>query len=297
MEKLPSLKAIRSFAAAARHENFTMAAEELSVTPGAISRMVQALEEELGIPLFLRNGRNLKLTTAGRSLYRDVSAGLDRIALGSARVRRSAQAESLSLVVSSGFATRWLVPRLPEFRKAYPHIRVDNIMASGAGQNDLSDNSEVAVRYGAPPWTGYAATRLALGRTLSVVCAPSLPGLDTLKEPRDLVGQRLLTYTGDRDPWGDFFAHYGLPMPNLGDAPRFHQLTMLSEAAVSGLGLALMPLFLVRQELDTGRLVQPLPHTVDTHRGYFILHRPGANHDAKVQLFKQWLVARARQPG
>jgi LysR family transcriptional regulator, glycine cleavage system transcriptional activator len=294
MDRLPSLHAVRCFAAAARLKSFTAAAIELHVTQGAISRMVQSLEEELGIPLFDRNGRFISLTAAGQTYHNDVQSALDQIAEARTRVRKSVESDALSIVVNSGFATRWLVPRLPEFQRNHSSIHV-NILAGETNDQASSGASQVSIRYGMAPWPGCIATRLPLESRLGVVCSPQLLKANPLRKPQDLAGQNLLTYSGaSRDPWQDFFLHFNLPLPDLAQAPRFYQLPILAEAAVSGLGFALVPLFLFENELSSGRLVQALPQTLESERGYYITHPKGAEHDRKVQAFKKWLIAKAR---
>jgi LysR family glycine cleavage system transcriptional activator len=153
----------------------------------------------------------------------------------------------------------------------------------------------VAIRYGLAPWPGCIATRLPLDARLGVVCSPQLHIDKPLRQPQDLTGRNLLTYSSaSRDPWQDFFAHFELPLPDLAKAPRFYQLPILAEAAVSGLGFALVPLFLFESELNSGRLVQALPQTLDSERGYYITHPKGAALDRKVQAFKKWLIGKAK---
>jgi len=295
MDRLPSLNSVRYFAAAARLQSFTAAARELNVTQSAISRMVQALEQELGSQLFTRNGRFISLTPAGETYYLEVSEALERIAAAGRLVQKSVVEEKLSVVVGSGFATRWLVPRLPEFQRRYPNIHVD-IMASEVDERTSGNPAKLNIRYGVPPWTGSVATPLLLGRKLGVVCSPLLQAPGTLHHPRDLIGKPLLAYTGElRDVWGDYFVHFGLTLPDLGKAPRFYQMLMLAEAAMSGLGFALVPLFLFESELRSGRLIQILPQTFESERGYFITYRQGMDNDKKVRTFKKWLLIKAHQ--
>jgi LysR family glycine cleavage system transcriptional activator len=296
MERLPSLNAVRYFEATARHQSFTAAAQELSVTPGAVSRMVQALEEELGAPLFTRNGRFIALTSVGVAYQKDVSVALGRISTASQRVRDSTTDEALSLIVNAGFATRWLVPRLSDFQRLHPKIHI-NILGGEADEKAYGHQAQLGIRYGVAPWPGSVATRLPIGRLLGVVCSPELAAASgSLQGPKDLIGKRLLAYTsGSRDPWQDYFSHFELPIHNLSTSRRFYQLLMVAEAANSGLGFALVPLFLFEAELASGRLVQAIPQTLESERGYYITHTKRADSDSKVLLFKKWLIAAARK--
>lgn len=294
MDRPPSLNAVRYFAAAARLQSFTAAARELNVTQGAISRMVQSLELDLGVQLFTRNGRFIALTQAGQMYHQEVGEALNRIGAASNLVRRSMGGEALSLIVNAGFATRWLVPRLPEFQRSHPNIHV-NILAGEADEHAYISQTHLTIRYGVAPWPGCVATRLPVGGLLGVVCSPELQAPGTLHQPEDLIGRPLLAYTGaSRDLWRDYFAHFGLSLPDLGHAPRFYQLLMLAEAAVSGLGFALVPMFLFEPELRSGRLIQAIPQTFKYEGSYFITHQKGADSDRNAQIFKTWLLAKTK---
>lgn len=295
MNRLPSLNAVRYFAAAARLQSFTAAAQELNVTQGAISRMVQALEQDLGVQLFIRNGRYIALTATGQTYYEEVSAALDRIGAASKQVQRTMKNETLALIVNSGFATRWLVPRLPEFQRSHPDIHVE-ILASEADESIQGQQAPITIRLGTPPWGGCVVTRLPMGSTFGVVCSPRLRDSHDLKQPQDLLGLPLLAHSSaSRDFWQEYFESFGLSRPDLGQTPRFHQLLMLAEAAISGMGFAVVPLFLFEPELRSNRLVQAIPHTLESQRGYFITHPRGADHDRKVQVFKKWLLSQANK--
>ena len=291
--RLPSLNAVRSFAAAGRLLSFTAAAQELNVTQGAVSRMVQALETELGVQLFERHGRSISLTAAGAAYHREISDALARIATASRSVRGYERAGVLSLSVLPTLAMRWLVPRLQAFQRAHPDIQVD--LAAGDGPVDFAaDRIDMAIRHGAPPWPGATAARM-MTEDVGVVCAPDLPGARGLAGPADLVGRPLLQHTTRPDGWRRYFEHFGLTAPDLAQVPGFEHLFMLAEAAASGMGMALMPLFLVRTELAAGRLIQPIAEILRPEQAYYILHRPGAERARKVRIFKTWLLRQAAE--
>lgn len=293
--QLPSLNAVRYFEAAARHLSFTLAAQELCVTQGAVSRMVQTLEEELGITLFTRNGRFIALTRAGELFHLKAADGLAMIGTAAKAMRDLSNHEALNLIANAGFATRWLVPRLADFQRQHPDVRLQ-IIGSESDEHTLGSKTHMMVRYGSGNWVGQTATRLPINATLGVVCAPRLARTSgPLRGPADLVGKRLLAYSiGAHDPWHSFFSHFELPEPDLSNSPKFYQLLMLAEAAISGMGFALVPLFLLEPELRAGTLVQAVPQTIASKRGYYITHKKGLERDRKITLFKKWLLATAR---
>lgn len=294
MERLPSLKAVHYFACAARLQSFTAAAQELHVTQAAVSRMIQSLEEELGVRLFERKGRWISLTPAGRSYHKKVSEGLALIAAASTQARQGRDSGVLTLVVNRGFSTLWLVRHLSDFKRLHPQLQI-TLLDEEAGAQARGDPAEVMIRFGSPPWPGEVATRLPVGPDIGVVCAPSLLAGRKLRHPKDLARLPLLSYTGGRyDRWGEFFQHLGLPPPDLEHGTRLLQLVTLREAALAGLGAALVPLFLFEEELASGRLVKAVPQTMEPRDGYYITHAKGADAEGKVRSFKRWLLARTR---
>lgn len=290
MSKLPSLTAVRYFAVAARYQNFTLAAQELNVTQGAVSRMVQVLEEDLGMKLFDRNGRWITLTDAGGRYYRQVERGLQIIQTASEQIRLSSDQLPLTLVTNAGFASLWLVPHLADFHRRYPDIQVEIVEDDKQASSTDEGHATLGIRYGLPPWPGVMAQRLPLGPQVGVVAAPSLwdPSIQT---PGDLLDSPLLVFTSDRrNPWQEYFEHFQLDMPSSGHMPRFARLLTLREAAISGLGYALVPLFLFEADIREERLIQAIPHVITTQRGYYLTFEKGIEKDRKARLFINWLL-------
>ena len=292
--RLPSLNGIRSFVAAARHLSFTAAARDLNVTQGAVSRSVQALEAELGVPLFRRVGRAIKLTPAGAVFYPQVADALGRIAAASQSVRRLEEGGVLSISLLPTFALRWLVPRLHRFQQRHPDILVD-VSTSEHAVDFAAEPIDLALRYGFGPWPGAEST-LFMREEMAVFCAPSLPGQIPLSRPADLRGHRLLMHSTRPESWPDFFTAHGMAPPDGGPSPAFEHFFMIAEAAALGMGVALLPIFLVRDEVASGRLVQPLPQTLRPAKAYHLLHGPGRGRSRKISLFKTWLLEEAASP-
>jgi LysR family glycine cleavage system transcriptional activator len=293
-DRLPSLKAVQYFAAAARLQSFTAAGAELHVTQAAVSRMIQSLEQDLGVQLFDRRGRWISLTAAGKAYHQQVSQGLALIASASNQLRRGRASDKLTLVANRGFATLWLVRHLSDFKRHYPQMQI-TLLDEEAGAQARDDPAAVMIRFGAPPWPGEVATRLPVGPVIGVVCAPGLLDGKPLRHPEELARLPWLAYAGGRyDRWGEFFRHFGLPPPELERSTRFFQLLALREAALSSLGVALVPLFLFEADLATGRLVKAIPQTMESTDGYYLTHAKGADSENKVRSFKRWLLARTR---
>lgn len=290
--RLPSLNAVRSFDAAARHLSFTLAARELCVTQGAVSRMVQALEAELGVALFLRTGRSLALTPAGAAYHPHILEALDRIAAATRSIKYMDGGGVLSISVLPTFAMRWLVPRLAGFQQRHPDILVD-ITTNERMVNFATEPVDIGVRYGLGQWPNTEAT-LFMREDVAVYCAPALLQRGPpLRAPADLAAHRLLQHSTRPAAWGRYFAACGLAPPDLSQSPGFEHFFMLIEATAAGMGVALLPQFFADAELASGRLVRPYDKTLRNEQAYYIVHAPGAGRTRKVRLAKEWLLEEA----
>lgn len=291
--RLPSLNGVRSFEAAARHLSFTLAARELHVTQGAVSRSVQSLEAELGVALFRRSGRQIALTVVGAAYHAQLAEALERIAAATRSVRRMDGGGVLSISVLPTFAMRWLVPRLPRFQLQHPDILVD--IATHERLIDFSSEPiDLGIRYGKGRWPNTEAT-LLMPEELAVFCSPALlEHGPRLRGPDDLAAHRLLQHTTRASAWQHYFASCGLPPPDTSASPGFEHFFMIIEAAAAGMGLALLPVFLAKGEVASGRLVQPYSQTQRNDKGYYLVHERGAGRMRKVRLAKEWLMAEAQ---
>lgn len=295
MARLPSLKAVHYFAVAAGRGSFTAAAEELNVTQGAVSRMVQALEQDLDVPLFDRKGRFLSLTPAGQRYYEEVNAALAAIAMASSNLRARVSEDSLSVVVNSGFASRWLIPRLASFNRANPGLRID-IVPTEHEVRGVNPAHFVAIRHGLGDWSGHEAIDLGIGGRLAVVCAPALNArLGPVATAAELATRPLLTYSAvARDPWIEFLSHHGLPADILARATHYYQLPLLAEAAIAGYGYGLLPLCLIEKELKSGDLMIVKGTEFDSDRRYFLTYLRQSDPSPRIRRFESWLLREAR---
>jgi LysR family glycine cleavage system transcriptional activator len=294
--RLP-LNALRVFDAAARHGRFDAAASELSITPGAVSRQIKALEAELGLRLFDRFNRAVRLTEAGSRLAGGVGAGLSTIEEAVERIRRRGDGPLVVSVLHS-LAARWLVPRLHSFHERYP--AADILISASDRAVDLVREADLAIRYGPGPYPGLDARRLARS-VMFPVCSPRLLEADPpLKAPADLARAVLLQETnllaGEPD-WVDWLAAAGVAGVDAAKGPRFSNTYLTLEAAMSGRGVAFVHGILALDDLTAGRLVRPFSQSVASPFDYWTVCLPERANDPTLRRFRDWLDAQARADG
>jgi LysR family glycine cleavage system transcriptional activator len=286
---LPPLETFRFFEAAARHLNFTHAAEEMHVTHGAVSQRIKRLEEHLGMSLFRRSGRGMLLTDEGRRLLERVRIAIGELAEGVEAIRSSKRDRILTISMMPGFATYWLLPRLADFIERHPDIDV-NIRATLSLTDFARDEVDMAVRFGPGTWPGLTSIRLH-DEELIPVCSPAFRGGRLPRSPSDLLKIPLLHDA--RQPWSLWFKAVGLDYHDTGQGSRYSEQTMLLAAAIAGLGVALARALLVRPDLESGRLVRLFPDGVRTKYSYFIVYPRGSETLGKIRAFQEWLLEEA----
>ncbi len=290
--RLPSLNGLRTFETAARLGSFTLAAAELHVTQSAVSRMVAALEADLGIVLFERQGPRLMLTPAAIDYQRAIAAALADLETATQRLRYGDEHGPIAVSTLHTLAFRWLVPRLHRFEAAYPGLSVD-LSTGDRLVNFATEPLDIGIRYGYGDWPG-CTVRFLMPETVSLFCAPSLLARrGAIAQLADLRQHRLLYHSTRPQAWPDFFAALDLPPPGPPQGPGFEHFFMIIEAAAAGMGLALLPEFLVQDDLAQGRLIQPLPVRIRNPRAYYLVHGKGAERRAKVAAFCTWLLGEA----
>ena len=291
--RLPPLNALRTFEVAARHVSFIHAAEELAVTPGAVSRQVKALEQWLGAPLFRRAHRQVSLTPLGRSYLEAVSEPLEALALATDRASRREASRPLAIYCYPTFALRWLVPRWGRFYDAY--LEIDVQLTTSLHPVDFSrDDYDAAIRVGdrldAQP--GLTAMRL-VDVELIPVCVAEIA--ETLKTPSDLAQATLLHNAPRPDDWRRWLAAAGVDDPDVDpDAgPRFDSLNLSIQAAIGGVGVGIAIRALVEEELASGRLVQPFGPARVSSRPFYLTYPSHRARDRRLAAFAAWLGAEA----
>jgi len=288
---LPPLNTLKAFEAAARHENFTHAAEELCVTQGAVSQRVKALESELGIQLFKRERQRLVITIAGREYLNVVRTALDHIAAGTERLLKHQHSGVLTVSTSPDFAAKWLVPRLSRFTEA--HTEIDLRISATMPRVDFTrEDVDVAVRHGDGAWDGLHVVRLC-AEELFVVCSPRLiAGHERVRHPADVLKFPLL-HLDSRKDWAKWLEAAGVVMNKELHGPILNRASMLIDAAIDGQGVALARTALATWDLLNGRLVRPFLQALPLSNLYWIVC-PGTTASVpKITTFRDWLMAEA----
>jgi LysR family glycine cleavage system transcriptional activator len=297
--RLPPLNALRAFEAAGRHLSFARAAEELSVSPGAISQQIRVLEQHAGGALFRRDGRQTHLTDLGNRLYPLLREGFDQLQRASDLIYRPIR-RSLAVSVPPSFAARWLTTRLVRFAALHPEIEVW-ISADMQLSDVAGGRVDVAVRYGLGNYPDVRSDRL-LDADVLPVCSPALlAGPDPLRRPKDLARHILIHVqpAGLEEPrpsWVQWLGERGLDAIDAEAGPRFDQTALALETAIHGRGVALAPRAFVAADLAAGRLVAPFADgLLAAESAYHVLIRKGAASEEARQ-FRQWLLDEAAAP-
>lgn len=292
--KLPPLNPLPSFEAAARLLSFSKAADELHVTHGAISRAIKTLEDQLGVLLFERATRAVRLTAVGEPYARAVREALDQLALATTLATARHSSTTLNVSTSDGFAGKWLVPRLYRFRRAHGEVDV-RVSTTGALTNFLGDGIDVAIRYGGGNYPGLT-TELLMGEEVFPVCSPRLlKGRHALRTPADLRHHTLIRDAYPID-WAKWLASAGVKGIDPNRGLTFDSYTFAVEAAVQGEGVVLGRTMLVAGDLAAGRLVRPFEHALNAYSSFYLVYPPDAIRQPKVKAFRDWLLAEIAQP-
>ncbi len=278
------LNGLRAFEASARHLSFTRAAIELCVTQAAVSQQVKGLEKRLGVALFQRLPRGLKITAEGEALLPTVTSSFDQMATTLDRIEAGQVRELLYLGVVGTFAVGWLLPRLQAFQKRHPFIDV-RVSTNNNRVDMAAEGLDFAIRFGQGSWHGTDAFRL-FDAPLSPLCTPKLA--ETLKAPADLMEATLLrSYRADE--WSSWFAAAGVtPAAQVNAGIVFDTSLGMMEAALQGLGVALAPPSMFSRHLASGAVVQPFPVTISLG-SYWLTRLQSKPPTPAMQVFSDWL--------
>ncbi len=292
--RLPPLNALRAFEAAGRRASMSAAADELAVTPAAVSHQIKTLEDYFGIALFHRAVRSIRLTDRGAALLPYLSEGLDLWAEGCRKLQ--ALDDNAPLVISSApvFAGKWLVRRLTDFNSHYPDItvRLDGNLSIA---DFTTDGVDAAIRFGTGPYPGLHSDPL-VNEDVAPICSPALmEGAHPLRTPEDLAHHTLIhvdwyAAAGTQPDWTMWLRTAGVDGVDGTKGPVVTSDSLAVEAAMDGGGVVLVSEFLVRQDLDRGRLVKPFDLVLPSSHWYWFVCPPEHLERPKVRAFRDWLV-------
>jgi LysR family glycine cleavage system transcriptional activator len=290
---VPPLAALVAFEAAARHLSFTRASEELSLTQSAVSRQIMLLEGLLGVRLFERVRRRVNLTPAGRFYGEQIRDVLARLTAATEEaIAFRGQGGILRLRVPPTFGTRWLIPRMGRFFERYPEVTV-SFTTRLPGMIDFSrEGLDAAIHVGEEAWPGIVFHRLTSGELVAVAAPSLIKGLP-IRAPKDLRRATLLVHRSRPESWSKWFQAHGLGAVGARPSLAFEQFTMVFQAAIAGLGVAVALSFLVRQELASGELLRLFEPIVEKDQGDFFAYPVEKKDFAPVVAFRDWILKEA----
>jgi len=289
--RLPSLNGLRAFEASARHLNFRLAADELGVTHSAVAQLVRGLEEDLAVKLFERLPRMLALTGAGRIYAGQVCSAFELLRDATTVLRP--QPRQITISVTPTFASKWLIPRLPEFVAANPLLDL-RVLATESRAGFQTDGVDIAVRQGSPPFGPGLAAELLFEQDVAAVCSPAL--LDAEQAVPSL--QRLANIAllhDTHDLWPAFLERFdpSAAVKGLGKGIRFNQTALAIDAAIAGQGLALASRFLVERDLAAGRLALACEFSLKAAQDFYIVWPRKPRHPEQTFAARDWLKMQA----
>ncbi len=290
--QLPPLTALPAFEASARLLSFTRAAEELAVTQAAISRQIRVLEDYLGVQLFDRGHRRIKLTHEGQRFQHVVAVALDLIAGSAKELRGQALDTDLTIAADISMAHLWLLPRFPRFREAFPDIAV-NILASEREVDCLKEGIDLALLYGNGDWPGFDA-HLLVQEEIFPICSPGyLKEHPHIRSLDSLADEVLLDLRGERWDWVDWrqwLTEKDIDIPDGVQFLGFNNLPLLIQATCRGQGIGLGWRCLVDDLLEDGTLVRPIDMSLKTDRGYYVIKRANIRMSLETKTLLDWVV-------
>lgn len=287
--RLPPLKSIRAFEAAARRGSFNQAADELFVTPSAISHQVKALEEHLGVRLFRRARRQVSLTIAGERYLEAIGHALDEIDLATRRLMASSNSAAINISVVPAFLTRWLVPKVREFQNLHPDIELRLSPNIGPIDFDRSD-IDMAIYFGDGDWPG-VETFFLRHLELVPVCSPAfLAANPRITKADGLAAHMLIDISTHPAEWDEFLAHCGVTRPERAKRLSFSSTSLALGAAMENLGVALADRQLVAREVRYGQLVNPLGIEMAIPQGYYLVYQQERKPTEQMRAFLDWVM-------
>lgn len=288
---LPPIPALLALEAVGRLGTASAAADELNLTQGAISRALQALEGQLGVPLLIRERQRLKLSPAGQDYVEEVRKALTLLASASITLRANPGGGSLNLAILPAFGMHWLAPRLARFAQSHPEVTVN--LSTRLRPFDFAATAfDAAIHYGRQDWQGVRYLKLMDEEVIAVAA----PGFQTAATATDILSHPLLQLESRPGDWGRWLAHHGHP----GLRPSgmmFDQFATLIQGAIHGMGAALVPTFLIQRELSEGRLIPLFGPSVQALGSYYLVWPDARPDRAPLRSLRLWLQTEVTDPG
>ncbi len=294
---LPATGALQAFESAAFHLSITRAAAELHLTQGAISRQIQNLEEHLGVDLFVRERQRIRLSAAGERYLVHVRAAFDRLEAAALELRTLQRGGGvLQLAILPTYGTKWLIPRFPSFAAAHPEIQV-HFTTKLQMFDFAAEDIDAAIHYGENSWPG-AVLEALMDEEVLLVCSPAYRDAHDLSTPAKLRAATLLQMSTRPGAFDEWFAARGVTGIDGRRGPRFEHHAMVLQAAIAGLGVAVLPAFAVEDELASGTVVEAFADTrVRTGKGYWLVYPEGRRDLPALRAFRDWILrAHGRDP-
>lgn len=289
-DRLPPLTALRAFDAAARHMSFSKAADELNVTPAALSFQIKAIEDHFGGLLFRRLNRAVELTEAGRALAPGAADGFQTLAAAWRAAQRTQDNRTLTVTAGPAFTAKWLAPRLYAFAQSHPDIEL-RFSASLKIMDFGRDNIDVAIRFGYGPDPGVYSLPLAEEWVTPVMIPALAAQYPTAESLRDapLIMDDSTTFLDPPADWNTWFSAMGVAPPII-QGPRFSQADHAVDAALAGVGVVLGRRALVIKDLAEGRLIAPYPTAIPTGARFRFICPEGAENRPQIAAFREWML-------
>ena len=287
-----SLKAIKTFQIAAKHASFAVAADELCITPSAVSHQIKTLETQLGLPLFSRGARALALTDAGARYLEQIDDLFVRLDSVTEQLRVRYGRTSVSLHVPAYFASEMLLPRLSEFSQLHDGVDL-RIETSGGHGRTHSAEADLSIVVGSGPWNGLVAHPL-FAQTMVPACSPQLLAERPVSRHEDLNAHTLLVHEGRRDDWDRWAAAVGMKELRPQQIVRIDSMSAATRAAEKNIGIALLPAELSRRKFAAGRLIRVFDDELVTQEDYTLLVRTEDEHREDIRALRSWLIDSCR---
>lgn len=289
---MPSIASLRALEALDRLGSASAVAEELALTQSAVSRQLQTLESQMGVALILRDRKRLSLTPAAQAYVAEVRHALNQIAQAALRLQVAPPGGTLHLAILPAFGMRWLMPRLPDFARLHPEVTI-NMSTRLRPFNFATEQIDAAIHFGLPDWPGTGRLLLKHEQVLAV-CAPALFPGGPPDDPAILRHLPLLHIQTRPRAWADWFTRMGVSVPGPLPGTMYDQFSTITQAALHGLGVALMPDYLVEQDIATGRLMAVHDKPIEAKGAYYLVWPQSRADDPALRLFRDWLADQAQ---